>query len=227
MPLFRSGKLFFTEFPGYFLLFIKNKDLKNLSAFRLITRAGITAMTRAMNTDVLRQIQSDSDENCQDPGVAKVSPAVVPAQGGTRLLPRNLIARAPAVILTDPRPATPRPPPPPCPAAITSCQRKLESSGSDRPFPQRGNDNRGDDRQRAVCQSLSPLHHRAPVSWIPARACLPRAGRNDDGEQTGRPPSRQPLCHARQIPDFNPAVILTDPRPATPQPLRRWPKCHQ
>ena len=75
MPHFWSGKPFFTKFPEYFLLFIKNKDLKSLGAFRLITRAGITAMRRGMNIDDLGQIQSDTDENCQFLGLVKFSAA--------------------------------------------------------------------------------------------------------------------------------------------------------
>ena len=46
-----------------------------------MTRTGITAMTRGLNTDDLRQIQSNTDKNCQYLRVAGVSPApaVIPA----------------------------------------------------------------------------------------------------------------------------------------------------
>ena len=53
---------------------------------------------RGINRDGLRQIQSNTDKNGQYLGVAKVSSALIPAQGRTCSLPHNLITRSPFVI---------------------------------------------------------------------------------------------------------------------------------
>ena len=74
---------------------------------------------------------------------------------------------------------------------LPSFQRKLESSGLYNTFPLCGNDNLQAGhatRHLTIRQSLTPP---APVSWIPAFACLLQAGRNEDEERNA---SRQSLC---------------------------------
>ena len=80
------------------------------------------------------------------------------------------------------------------------------------PFPPCGNDNRHDNRTQASGKTCRPSLPRLcpprplvpdaalpPTSlqaWIPAFACLPRAGRNDDEEGTSGLPTRQRLRHS-------------------------------